>query len=264
MKKIIATLLILALAFALCACGNSQYKQAERLFAQGEFAQAAELYEAAGDYKDSADKAAECRYQLALQTFNRGEYQSAAEQFAALGDYKDSADQVTECRYQLAVANLNKGSYREAAEQFAALGDYKDSADLANESLYQQAISTFNKGDYEDAKSQFQALRGYSDSDSWIARCDQELLNARCGTYYLTGLKIDGTDYSNYLSVLGYDSYTIVFNTDGTGRLSGGGSNVSFRWDANYLDDSYDKVPYTYSGNTVTLSSNGVVMTFTR
>ena len=84
------------------------------------------------------------------------------------------------------------------------------------------------------------------------------------GTYKLSGLKMDGQDYSQYLSMLGYDQYTIVFNSDGTGRLSGGGSNVSFKWDARYLDDGSDKIPYTFSGNSVTIETSGIKMTFTK
>ena len=190
MKKIVALALVLALAFALCACGNSQYKQAERLYTQGDYAQAAELYEAAGNYKDSAEKAKECRYQLAIQAFNRGEYQ--------------------------------------------------------------------------DAKAQFQALGGYSDSSSWIDRCDEEILNERCGTYNLTGLKIDGTDYSAYISALGYDDYKIIFKSDKTGSLRGGGSNVTFTWTATTLNDGYATYEYTYNGSQIYLASKGVEMTFTR
>lgn len=228
MKKIIATVLVLALAFALCACGgNSQYKQAERLFAAGEYQQAAELYEAAGDYRDSADKAKECRYQLALQAFKRAEYESAAQQFSALGDYKDSADQANEC-------------------------------------LYQQAIVTFNKGDYKSAKSQFQALKGYSDSANWISRCDQEILNERCGSYNLTGIKIDGKDYTAYINSMGYGDMMITFKSDKTGTMTGSKTNIKFTWNETDITDKSGSYPYTYSGDTIVLTLKNVVLTFTR
>ena len=85
------------------------------------------------------------------------------------------------------------------------------------------------------------------------------------GTYKLTGLKMDGQDYSSYLSMLGYDKYTITFNSDGSGSLNGGGSNVTFKWDSQYLtDNTGDKIPYQFSGNKVVLETSGVEMTFTK
>ena len=190
MKKIVALALVLALAFALCACGNSQYKQAERLFAQGEFAQAAELYEAAGNYKDSAEKAKECRYQLAIQAFNRGEYR--------------------------------------------------------------------------DAKAQFQALGGYSDSSSWIDRCDEEILNERCGTYKLSRIVIDGTDYTAYLGSTSYADLTITFNTDKSGAMVGSNANVKFTWTENAITDKSGTYSYRYEDDTIYLELQNVDLTFTR
>ena len=81
-------------------------------------------------------------------------YLSAAEAFEALGAYKDSADRAAQCRDQLVLLNeaalqedyaaaqelLTQRRYSEAREAFLALGDYEDSAELANESLYQKAL----------------------------------------------------------------------------------------------------------------------------
>ncbi len=43
-----------------------------------------------------------CRYQQARQAFDRGDTEAAAEIFEALGDYKDSADWLLKCRPSLA------------------------------------------------------------------------------------------------------------------------------------------------------------------
>ncbi len=84
------------------------------------------------------------------------------------------------------------------------------------------------------------------------------------GSYKLTGIKIDGEDYSSYISMLGYDSYTITFNSDGTGKLVGDGSNISFKWDSSIIDDGVDKIPYTFTDNSVSFETSGVEMTFTK
>ena len=84
------------------------------------------------------------------------------------------------------------------------------------------------------------------------------------GTYKLTGIKIDGEDYSSFIPMLGYDSYTITFNSDGTGALVGDGSNIPFKWNETVIDDGQDKIPYTFTDKTVSFETSGVEMTFTR
>ena len=84
------------------------------------------------------------------------------------------------------------------------------------------------------------------------------------GSYKLTGIKIDGEDYSDYISMIGYDDYTITFNSDGTGKLVSTDSNVSFKWDENNIDDGTDVIPYTYTSNSVSFETSGVEMTFTK
>jgi len=84
------------------------------------------------------------------------------------------------------------------------------------------------------------------------------------GSYKLTGIKIDGEDYSDYLSMIGYDDYTITFNSDGTGKLVGTGSNVSFKWDENNIDDGTDVIPYTLDGDKLIMAKDGTEMIFTR
>lgn len=84
------------------------------------------------------------------------------------------------------------------------------------------------------------------------------------GTYRLTGIRIDGKDYSDYISTLGYDSFEISFRSDGTGALTGDGSNIPFTWDEAVLDDGVNRIPYTYADDAVRFEARGMEMTFTR
>ena len=210
--------------------GNKDYDRAMDLYKSGNYAEAADLFEQVGDYKDSAEMANTCRYQQAVAAFNQENYTEAMRLFQGLGSYKDSADWVEKCEqridYDRAVTLYNQGDYEAAAEIFEGLGDYKDSADRAEQ-------------------------------------CRKKLFNP-VGTYHLVGIKIDGEDYSDYISMLGYESYEIVFNEDGTGRLSGDGSNVKFKWDGNIMDDGSDRIPFTCENDMITFESSGVEMTFAR
>ena len=165
--------------------------------------------------------------------------------------------------YDRAMELYKSGQFGEAATVFDQLGDYKDSAEMANSCRYQQAKNAYSQENYEQALQLFQRLGSYKDSADWVEKCQDKLFNP-VGTYLLTGLKIDGEDYSSVISAIGYENYTIIFNADGTGSLAGDGSNIRFTWDRNVIDDGTDKIPYTYEKDTIRFETEGVEMTFTR
>ena len=164
--------------------------------------------------------------------------------------------------YDRAMDLYKSGNYAEAADLFEQVGDYKDSAEMANTCRYQQAMAAFNQENYTEAMRLFQGLGSYKDSADWVEKCETKL--GPNGTYKLTGIKIDGEDYSSFIPMLGYDSYTITFNSDGTGALVGDGSNISFKWNDTVIDDGVDKIPYTFTDKTVSFETSGVEMTFTK
>ncbi len=97
-----------------------------------------------------------------------------------------------------------------------------------------------------------------------LCACGGGSKNGPDGVYKLTGVKMDGQDYSEYLSVLGYDKATITFSSNGTGVLDLAGDTVSFKWDESVIDDGTDKIPYTFTANSVSFEAGGVEMTFTK
>ena len=70
MKKILICMLVLALALALTGCRSGDYRKAQKLFEAEEYDEASRLYASLSDYKDSAEKLKECRYQQACQAFS--------------------------------------------------------------------------------------------------------------------------------------------------------------------------------------------------
>ena len=65
LKKTLSVLLIAAFMLSAAGCSMIDYKKAEKLKNDGDYAAAQEMYIALGDYKDSAELADECGYQLA-------------------------------------------------------------------------------------------------------------------------------------------------------------------------------------------------------
>ena len=96
MKKLMALVLVLALAAALTGCASGDYKKAVAALESGDYETAGAMFKALGDYEDSAAQAAECDYQLAVTEKAQGLNRQARELFAALGDYKDSAALLSE------------------------------------------------------------------------------------------------------------------------------------------------------------------------
>lgn len=91
-KKLLVSVLMLAVMLSIAGCNSSDYKKAAQLMADGDYAAAAEMFKALGGYNDSAAQATECDYQLAKAALDGGDFEAAAEQFEALGDYEDSAE----------------------------------------------------------------------------------------------------------------------------------------------------------------------------
>lgn len=95
MKKRIALVLALILAFTLTGCKSSDYKSALEAMNNGNYETAAQQLEALGDYKESQQMLRQCRYALAVEDFNSENFEKAAEEFRNLGDYLDAASYVT-------------------------------------------------------------------------------------------------------------------------------------------------------------------------
>lgn len=136
MKRILSALIVLALAVSMAGCSVQDYQTAGTLYKEGKYAQALEIYEALGDYADSAKMADICRqkanYEKAGQLLAAGEYEQAAQMFDELGMYSDSPLMAAESRYIGGKASLEAEDYERAIALLTILGGYKDSMDLVN------------------------------------------------------------------------------------------------------------------------------------
>lgn len=106
LKKILSVLLIAAFMLSAAGCSMIDYKKAEKLKNDGDYAAAQEMYIALGDYKDSAELADECGYQLAKAAYDSKDYETAAGLFDKLGSYKNSAELKQDCEDNLLTAKL--------------------------------------------------------------------------------------------------------------------------------------------------------------
>lgn len=130
MKKIISILLVTVMLLSiLTGCDSADYKKAQNLYAEGNYAEAAAIFAELGDYEDSKQMVTACAYGEAAVAFEKGDYETALAGFTALGDYEDAPERVTACNYQIALAAYENGDFATALSLFTQLGDYEDAAD---------------------------------------------------------------------------------------------------------------------------------------
>ena len=103
-----------------------RYNKAGELFAAGQYPEAAEVYAALEDYKDSQGRSNESRYRYAETLMKEAQYPQAILYFQELGEYKDSFERILECNYLQAEAFFAAGDDYLAATLFGKAGTYKD------------------------------------------------------------------------------------------------------------------------------------------
>ena len=153
--------------------------------------EAQEQFEALGDFKDSKQKAEECRKRIAELEQEAENARLAAEKAAQKAKRIKIIAACTVAaiiavvicvitlppliKYNKANKLLEQGSYDEAYDMFEELGDYKDSAVMLKEVDYQVALSHLNSKQYDQAINEFTELGDYSDSADMIMECKYQM-----------------------------------------------------------------------------------------
>lgn len=139
MKRLTAILLILCLCLSFTGCKAWDYGKASKYYKNAQYAQALELYEALGDYADSAAMAQlswqKATYEAAGSAFAAGDYAQALELYSQLELYMDSPVKAIESQYALGLTLLEAGSYAESIAALEPLGSYLDSALCVNRGI---------------------------------------------------------------------------------------------------------------------------------
>ena len=119
-----------------------------------------------------------------------GLYESAAKAFEALGDFRDSQERAQECRaalqeqketllnsdYEDALLLLEERRYNEAREAFEALDDFRDSADQAREAVYRKALALFRFVDTHELKGVAAILSTDAEKESLVVLPREQML----------------------------------------------------------------------------------------
>ena len=201
-KRILAIMLCVCILVMACGCDSIDYKKATKLYNNGEWDEAIEIFESLGSYEDSEDMINACNYEKATELYENKEYDEAIEIFESLGSYEDSEDMVNACNYEKATGLYENKDYDGAIEIFESLGSYEGSEEMVNACNYEKATELYKNKDYDGAIEIFESLGEYKDSTEQIAFCKlaQKLINIRnanVGDYVYFGSYEQDNDTTN-------------------------------------------------------------------
>ena len=142
-KRLLPLLLAAALCLSGCTQNNSgKFDSALKLFASGDYAEAAEAFEKLGDYATAPTYAA---YSRGLVFYDQGQYSAAEPYFAQTREFMYGEERY---RYCHAIVLMESGEFAQAASAFEAMADFEDAPLQAQ---YCLARSAEENKDYENA-----------------------------------------------------------------------------------------------------------------
>ena len=181
---------------------QSKYSEAESLLSEGEFEEAAKLFDGIRGYSDSAGKVDAVYYTEAETAYDKGDFAGANAKFQKLGEYKDSASRAKQAEadglyadgdysaayeiyagldeayrthtddyaamYDNAVLLMDNEDYAAAAAAFTEIESYSDSAEHIKEAYYKAGEAALSSREFETAKEMYSAAGEYQDSSEKI------------------------------------------------------------------------------------------------
>ena len=170
-RRILLLCLCAVLLLTLPSCMQDKgrtYNRAVELFADGDYAEAAKVFEKLGDYAAAPTYAA---YSQGLVLYEQGQYSAAAPCFEKTQDFMYGRQ-----RYQYCSAHslMDAELFAEAAAAFAAMGDFEDASLQAQ---YCEARAAEIGKDYETALYGYEASLGLHDAEDRLYNLQGQIYN---------------------------------------------------------------------------------------
>ena len=163
--------LFAALLLSLTACTQDKsltYNRAVNLFADGDYAGAAQVFVKLGDYAAAPTYAA---YSQGLVLYEQGQYAAAAPYFEQTQDFMYGRDRY---RYCYAHSLMDGEQFAQASEAFAAMGAFEDAPIQAQ---YCEARAAEINKDYETALYGYEAALGLHDAEDRLYNLQGQIYN---------------------------------------------------------------------------------------
>lgn len=162
-------LAVLLICLSACTQNNSgKFDSAVKLFANGDYAEAAEAFEQLGDYATAPTYAA---YSRGLVFYEQGQYTAAEPYFASTREFMYGEERYQYCH---AFSLMESGQFAESAASFAGMGDFEDAPVQAEYCLARLAEE--NK-DYEAALYGYGVSAALHDAEDRLYNLQGQLYN---------------------------------------------------------------------------------------
>lgn len=161
---------------------KEDYDKAEALLAEGKYKEAAEAYNALGEFKDSREKSQLARYKLAEMLMEKEAYEPAVAVLNTIADYPDAKALLEkaqqEANYVTAKLLMEEHKYEQAADAFAALGEFKEARTLAGQCYLEHAKALLKEKKLDAVVEILKKVPDNSEATALLAEVEQELAYA--------------------------------------------------------------------------------------
>jgi len=189
---------------------NHFYNSGAKLYESGSYAQAAEAYEKAGDFKDAPRQAVEAWKAQSFvdgeAAFAVGNFMEAREFFLEAEDYPNAAARAEECIpadfHAQGCRLLEQGLFLEAIEAFGSAEGYADTDVKSKDAWYGLADSYEQKGDLVLAAETFSSVADHKDASGRASSIAHSLLDSgeysKAAKAFASIATDEGAHYSEY------------------------------------------------------------------
>ena len=123
------------------------------------------------EYENSSPLRLRAAYGSGTAAAKKGDWEKAVSMLEAAGNYKDAADRLDQAIENLARQKLDGGDPEAARELIERIPDSKNYAKMLKEADYLSAVNAAeNGGDPETCLELFQAMGSYADAETWVLR----------------------------------------------------------------------------------------------
>ncbi len=210
---------------------KSEYSEAEKQLANGEYEKAYDSFDALGNYKDSSDKKLEVRYQQVEELIVSKKYDEASNMLDVFetnaktnGHIAELREKILESKYNDALALYQNGDNTKAKAIFETISDYKDAETYICECDYMDICNAFENGRYTSVVNSIigRNLYGYKDcaeilekaasmnghsSYSWTSRVRQNVKYFGEKDFHITAFENNDEDNINPANKIDYNYY---------------------------------------------------------
>ena len=166
------------------------YKKAERLRANGQYAEAVAAFTNAGRYSDAEMQISATYYAEGEAKRDAAEWEGAVAAFTNAGSYSDAETQIPATYYAEGEAKRDAADWKGALAAFTKAGSYSDAEMQILATYYAEGKAKRDAADWEGAVAAFTNARSYGDTETQIL-----------ATYYAEGkAKREAADWEGALA----------------------------------------------------------------